>query len=384
VGLRILIYAQDTHGLGHVRRSLTLARALLDSRPDAEVVLATKSSWPASVALGLRFQFLRLPTEATKPDATPDERHAEREASRALRSGLLRSAVARLRPHLILVDNEPLGYRGEMAEALAAAGDAKLVFGMRDVLDDPARTLKSWGKLGVVEALRERFAGILVYGHHELFDTLGTYELPADVAQRAHYTGYVVEARGDLDVGAARTRLGAQERPLVVVTGGGGEEALPMSTTVLDALPLLALRRVPRALIVTGPFMSQEERETLAERARADGHEVRETADVLEAMAAAHAVVAMGGYNTLAEAMMLGRRPIVVPRVTYKREQLIRALAFERHGLVRCLPPSALSREAMAELLEAELAAPTAVDARRYLDLDGRRAARLLLELGSA
>jgi predicted glycosyltransferase len=157
-----------------------------------------------------------------------------------------------------------------------------------------------------------------------------------------------------------------------------------MSTTVLDALPLLALRRVPRALIVTGPFMPQEERETLAERARADGHEVRETADVLEAMAAAHAVVAMGGYNTLAEAMMLGRRPIVVPRVTYKREQLIRALAFERHGLVRCLPPSALSREAMAELLEAELAAPTAVDARRYLDLDGRRAARLLLELGSA
>ena len=37
------MYAQDTLGLGHVRRSATIARALLAQREDAAVLLASKS-----------------------------------------------------------------------------------------------------------------------------------------------------------------------------------------------------------------------------------------------------------------------------------------------------------------------------------------------------
>lgn len=384
MAFRTLIYAQDTLGLGHVRRCVTIARALLAGRADASVLLATKSSWPARMTLGDRFDFLKLPSQFTLPGASAAEHDAEREAIRALRRDLLRDAAARLRPHLILVDNEPLGFKGEMVPALAAAGAAKVVFGMRDVLDDPRRTAESWDALDVIGSLRERFDRVLVYGHQELFDTLATYGVPADIADRAHYTGYVVTPHPPVDSIGARQRLGSGNRPVVLVTGGGGQDAMALCTTALAALELLADRPSPRGLIVTGPFMPDDDRAVLAERASRGGHLLVESTDTTEAMATADAVVTMGGYNTLAEAMMLGRRPIVVPRSTHKREQLMRALAFEEHGLVRCLEPGAASAQAMAEALEAEILRPSVVDAARFLDVGAVRTAELLLELGSS
>lgn len=380
MAFKVLIYAQDTLGLGHVRRCTTIARALLAGRADASVLLATKSSWPARESLGERFDFLKLPSQFTLAGASAAEHDGEREAIRDLRRDLLRDAAARLRPHLVLVDNEPLGFNGEMVQALAAADGAKAVFGMRDVLDDPARTAQSWAQLDVVGSLRDRFDGVLVYGHEELFDTLGTYDVPADVAARARYTGYVVARPPAIDVAAVRARLACGERPVVLVTGGGGQDAARLCATALAALELMTSHPRPRGLVVTGPFMPEDDRAALAERAGRGGHVLVERADLAEAMAAADAVVTMGGYNTLAETMLFGKRPIVVPRATHKREQLMRALAFEQHGLVRCLPPEAASPQAMAAALEAELRAPAAVDAARFLDVGALRTAQLLLE----
>src|SRR5437867_2171657 len=132
--LKILIYAQDKRGLGHVRRTIVIARALIEARPDVAVLLATKSSWPGLVDIAGRFDFLKLPGEFTLAASTEDEQDAEREAIRAVRRDLLRDAVARLKPAIVLADTEPLGHDGELAPALNGTG-AKLVFGMRDVLD---------------------------------------------------------------------------------------------------------------------------------------------------------------------------------------------------------------------------------------------------------
>lgn len=378
--LKIFIYAQDNRGLGHVTRCLTLARTLLELRPDAAVLLATKSARPGSVSLGDRFDFLKLPAQLTLPASAEDERSAESAAVRALRRALLREAVQHFQPRLVLADNEPLGFGGELIDALAVAPrNARLVFGMRDVVDDPARTAEAWQRLGVLEALSDRFDRILVYGHPELFDTLATYDLPEDVRAKAAYSGYVCSPR-EVDPERLRAEMGLGSAPFVLVTGGGGEDALPLLAAAVAAVPLLSTNARPRLLLVTGPFMPGEDRVEIARLAGPGGHLVREFVDVPDAMTAAQAVVTMGGYNTLAEALMLGRRPIVVPRATHKREQLLRAHAFAQRGLAYCLPPAELTPERLAATLDAELGSATRVDAARYLDLHGRRAAVLLLE----
>jgi predicted glycosyltransferase len=376
----ILIYAQDTTGLGHIRRCTTIARALLERRSDTAVLLATKSRWPASFDLGERFDFLKLPAQLTQAASTAAERDAAGSAVRSLRRALLREAVMHLRPQLILVDNEPLGFGGDMIEALdAAPRDTRLVFGMRDVVDDPERTTRRWAESGALDALRERFDRIIVYGHPDLFDTLGTYDLPGDARARAVYNGYVCAPRDEIDVAGFRAELGLAGQPFVLVTGGGGIDAMPVLELAIEAARLMESR--PRLLLVTGPLMSAADRATVTRLALPDGHIVRSEIDMVAGLAAADAAVTMGGYNTLVEAMMLGRRPIVLPRATHKQEQLLRARALEARGLVTCLGPGEASPGLLARAVGAELQSPGRLDARRYLDLHGRRAAGLLLDL---
>ena len=47
----------------------------------------------------------------------------------------------------------------------------------------------------------------------------------------------------------------------------------------------------------------------------------------------------MGGYNSLVEALALGKRVVVVPRFKPRKEQLVRAERFARLGLIRCVDP---------------------------------------------
>lgn len=376
----ILMYAQDTKGLGHIRRSITIARSLLELRDDVAVLLATRSSWPGAFELGPRFEVLRLPHRFVEPAATPEEQPREAIAARGLRQALLREAVVHLRPSVILIDNEPLGVKGEMREAIEAAPPStRIVYGMRDVVDTPERTHAKWAELGVPEVLLDRFDRILVYGHPDLFDTLGTYELDPALVARAGYNGYVCAPPERIDGAGFRARHGIGTAPFVLATGGGGIDAFPVLRLAVEAARLVP--GCPRLLLVTGPLMPEEDRAAIAELAAPDGHLVVREVEMLPALAEAAAAVTMGGYNTVIEALMLGRRPIIVPRATHKQEQLIRARAFADRGLVRYLEPEATTAATLAREIAAELADPGRIDATPYLDPHGRRAAATLLGL---
>ena len=65
---------------------------------------------------------------------------------RRLRSAVLRETVKAFRPDVVLVDKHPLGVGGEMRPALdvAKAAGARIVLGLRDILDAPAVVMKEW------------------------------------------------------------------------------------------------------------------------------------------------------------------------------------------------------------------------------------------------
>jgi len=70
-------------------------------------------------------------------------------------------------------------------------------------------------------------------------------------------------------------------------------------------------------------------------------------------MAAADAIVSMGGYNSVCEALSVGRPLVIVPRSTHKIEQQIRAETLAARGLARWIHPKDLNGgESLAEALE--------------------------------
>jgi predicted glycosyltransferase len=75
------------------------------------------------------------------------------------------------------------------------------------------------------------------------------------------------------------------------------------------------------------------------------------TPRLVEYVAASDAVVSRCGYNTVTEALSVGRRPIVAPLSQPNGEQRLRATLFERAGLLRAIHPELLSPEAVADAL---------------------------------
>jgi predicted glycosyltransferase len=139
----------------------------------------------------------------------------------------------------------------------------------------------------------------------------------------------------------------------------------------LDDLAALEGKSPWRSIVVLGPFMKGGLRKAFRDAARkTPGLTVIDfTPRLREYLAGADAVLTMGGYNTLVEAVALGKRVVVVPRVAPRREQLIRAQRFGERGLVRWIDPRHSGGGAILRAVDGALAStPPAAAA---LDLGG-------------
>jgi predicted glycosyltransferase len=351
----VLLYAQDNKGLGHINRTLTLARHILDAHQQATAVIVTKSPIASIFTVPDRCDYIKLPDCRTPPAVgqTAAERAVARERYRAVRRRLLRAAALGLAPELVVVDHEPLGADGEFRDGLYALKEqcptTRFVYGMRDIMDDPARTRTRWRQLGVYEALETLYDGIAVYGSPHLYDVAQAYDLPPAVQAKLHYCGYVVRAARAGDAAGLRARYGLPPTgPLVVATVGSGSDGYPVLAATRAALHQLQPHYPGLcAVLVAGPFMPQEQQAALRAQAPPTCRVIPQ-ADCCELMGAADAIISMGGYNSVCEALAAARPLVIVPRATRKVEQLLRAQLLARHDLAYCVPPQTLSAETLA------------------------------------
>lgn len=381
---RFLFYSHDGLGLGHVRRNLAVAGAVTALAPAASVLLAAGSPDVDRLGVPRNVDVLRLPALRKRGN---DDYAARRlavspDAVRALRSALLAAAVGSFEPDVVLVDKHPLGAGGELRAALEAARAAgcRLTLGLRDILDEPAVVVDEWARSGVRERISALYDRVLVYGHPWVYDPVREYGLPASVGERTRFCGYVLgpntQAR-EQETAIART----PGRPLVLATTGGGEDGFELLRTFIAA----AADAGWAAVAVAGPECDERASERLRAQARRSGVGFRTFVPGLaSAFAHADALVCMGGYNTLTEALASGIRTVCVPRVHPRREQLLRARAFARLGAVSLVEPERLSAAVLRTAVEAALASPRPRErgARCPIDLGGaRRAAGHLLAL---
>lgn len=397
VAPRVAIFTHDTFGLGHVRRCLHITRSVANAAPEAAIMFVTGSpSLHMFADLPGNADFVKIPTIAktgTKGSKPPHLPIAQPELAQ-LRKTMIRHAIVTFAPDVLLVDNFPLGAQNELLDTLQDLRrlGTRTILGLRDVLDAPDTVQGDWERQGMYEVLERYYDRILVYGMREVLDVPEAYRLPARLAERVHYCGYVADS-------AEPTRSAADIRsgfglgsPLIVVTGGGGGDAFPLLKLSLQAVGSLADASV---LMVMGPLMGRADREELT-RLAADRPNVRlveYVKDLPSYLLAADLVVSMCGYNTAAEIVSRGVRAVVVPRTwrygehanrartSTEWEQLLRAQAFHELGLVRLLEPENANARSLATVMRESLSTPKP-EPRTQLDLDGiRNATRHILDL---
>ncbi len=369
---RVVLYSHDAQGLGHVRRNLAIA-AVLASRGGADVLLVTGARESALFAMPPGVECLTLPALSKSPAGEYRSRSLvlSLPALIRLRARTIAAAVEAFSPDVLIADKLPAGIEGELLptlDLLRARGDVRLVLGLRDVLDEPRVVRREWLRTGAQELMRTAYDAIWAYGDPRIYDLRAEYGLDPSVSARVRWTGYLGRGSGPEGDGCGVPGpTDVPAGPLSLCLVGGGQDGFSVARAFADA----TLPAGTGGVVVTGPFMPDDQRKELAVHAAArdDLQVLAFVADPGPLIARARGIVCMGGYNVLCELLHLGRRPLVVPRVSPRQEQIIRSERLAAAGLVDLLSPERLS----PERLSAWLAAPSRPRAhpRQVVDLDG-------------
>lgn len=384
---RIVLYSHDTMGLGHVRRNLLIAQALVSSDQSVTILLISGARETGRFSIPDRVDCLSLPSLYKDADGRYRSRRLGVHIHDliAVRSSAIRAAIDAFDPDAFFVDNVPRGALRELdptLELLRARGRTRCILGLRDVLDEPATVACEWLHAANEEAIRNYYDTIWIYGDPAAYDPVREYGFSDEVAAKVRFTGYLDQSMrlkpGQVEDCKPRLDLGLPPGRLALCLVGGGQDGALLAEAFIHA----PLPEDVNAVIVTGPYMPPESQEQLR-RATANQPRLRVLEFVSEPallMAQADYVVAMGGYNTVCEVLSFDKPALIVPRSRPRREQLIRAERLRDLGLIDMLPPEQLSPTAIGRWL-ADSTGPK-MHARDRIDLNGLiRLPYLLAEL---
>jgi len=353
--LHILFYSPDSYGLGHVRRTISLAERVLGQFRDASALVLTGAPRAHYFRYPSRCDYVKLPSVTKGVDGCYKTREIDMPLDDTvhLRSRVIQETAASFHADVIVVDHSPLGLCGEVVPTLDSCAVGRTgtvrILGLRDVIDEPEAVRASWKRDQVMEVLRRCYDRILVYGQREVFDPVEAYGMPEDVAAKLEFVGYIGRNGVNTAPRDVRRKFAPRTGRLVVLTVGGGGDGNQLVRLFLEGCERLGDQLPFETVIVTGPLMSPRKRKRFEARAhRLEGVSALEYCDDLPGLCrAADFVVAMGGYNTVCELAYGGIPALIVPRTFPRKEQLERARRLAERGVVRFLVPEEATPETL-------------------------------------
>lgn len=363
---RIAAYSHDTMGLGHLRRTLSICRHLTDRDETLSALILTGSSFAQAFGARERIDFLKLPAAKKIKNGHYEARYlgVDIDSLTRMRGAVIDESLREFEPDVLIVDKTAPGMGGELLPALERLRrtnrPVKVVLGLRDILDDPETQRREWRKTREFEVMAKHYDAIWIYGSPEVFDTVREYEFPDELAARSTYLGYLPKYNGLRPAQTVREELGAGDLPILVVTTGGGEDGYDLLDLYVASLEQNTLPTEYLSVLVTGPGLPptrvQELRERIARLPECYPCRLIEFTDALTSIfAVADVIVTMAGYNTLTEALCLGRRVVAVPRRWPRLEQWIRAERLARRDLLTLLDPDTATPLALGAAVRREL-----------------------------
>lgn len=369
---RIALYSPGMVGLGHIRRNLLIAQTITRSLPSVATLVIGEARQAGNFTIAANVDTLTLPA-LRKVDGRCEPRYLDISLQKlvAMRSRAILGTLTAFEPDVLIVDHLPRGAMRELEPVLAQLrrrGHTRLVLGLRDVLEAPEIVRSEWQHAANEAAIRDYYDAVWVYGDQTVYDQAREYSLSPDVAAQLRYLGYLdpAERLAPVPQGDLLESIGLEPGRLALCMVGGGQDGEQLAMAFAQAAP-----HDMNSVVVTGPFMAPEAQDRLRRLAAAKPR--LRVLDFVEEptmlLRQADRLVAMGGYNTVIEALSFEKHTLIVPRALPRLEQRIRAERLRDLGLLHMLPEEELSPAALAAWLARDLGPSPRV--REQIDLNG-------------
>jgi predicted glycosyltransferase len=381
---RILIYCQHVLGMGHLVRSLEIVRALTDW----DVTFLNGGDLCPGMAFPPQTKVVNLPPIKSESDfktILAAEHGQDLEAVKRVRARQLQAEFARIQPDVFLIEMFPFGRKHFAYELVPVLEQIRLnkmptavVCSLRDILVNTRRNQAQQNERAIT--LMNRYFDLLLVHADPQFQPLDeTFPQVRELRCEIRYTGFVSQdAPQRLEVAPHRSL----DQPMILVSIGGGRVGYELVECALQASAQLRTSFPHRMMILTGPYMPEEQFQKLHELADAQEQIVllRYTPDFLSYLQDASLSISMAGYNTCMNLLATGTRALVMPFTGGgNTEQTIRAEKLAQLGIVGIVSPSQLRPDYLEERIIQALRTPSAAH-KLSLDQDGAKKTAACLE----
>jgi predicted glycosyltransferase len=382
---RVLIYCQHVLGMGHLVRSLEIVRSLTDW----DVTFLNGGDLCPGMEFPPQTEIVNLPPIKSESDfktILAAENGQDLEAVKRIRASRIQAEFARIQPDVFLIEMFPFGRKHFAFELVPVLEQIRLkkmptavACSLRDILVNNKRNQAQHNERAIT--LMNRYFDMLLVHADPRFQTLDeTFPQVRELRCDIRYTGFVAQpAPQSLEVAPDRQ---ASDQPMILVSIGGGRVGYELVECALQASAHLRTSLPHRMMILTGPYMPEEQFQQLHKSAERQEQVciLRYSPHFLAYLHEASLSVSMAGYNTCMNLIATGTRALVVPFTGGgNTEQTIRAEKLAQQGVVGIVSQSQLRPDYLAERMVQALQTPPATQTLS-LDQDGAMKTAIYLQ----
>jgi predicted glycosyltransferase len=371
----LYLYCQHSLGMGHLVRSLALARAMSAT---FEVHVLSGGQAPDGFAMPSQINVHHLPALGMRgSDLVSLEPGLDVEAVKASRLSAIGQLLTRIPPDVLVTELYPFGrkkFAFELDLLIAAAHRrrAPVICSVRDLLVS-ARADQQRHDDRAAQKLNAAYDAVVVHADRAFARLEETFRPSISLDVPVHYSGFVIP-NPPSEVSATRERR-------VVVSAGGGIVGGPLFRAAIDMHASTYRELQLPMTLVAGPFLPDADWNEI--QSLATGIEgltlLRSTPDLCALMNRVTHSISQFGYNTAIDLMVAGPAAVVIPYAAgNETEQTVRAERLAAAGMISVVPEQMLSAATLAIALRSA-SAPSGADA---FALDGaNQTARILQSL---
>ncbi len=378
----LLFYCQHSLGMGHLIRSLTLARQLSSS---FRVVFLNGGRLPDAIPVPESIELVNLPPLGMQSNGQLIHWQADRtlEQAKTLRKQRIQSIIDDVAPDVVLIELFPFGRKKFAFELLPLLRQVNrrqpipvVVCSVRDILvtqrddqqhyDDRARWL-----------IDRYFDAVLVHSDPCFMRLQDSFKPRHLLTTPVFHTGFVSPEPQKPAIQAISENSFQQH---IVVSAGGGIVGSRLFRCMIEAYPLIQQQRKIPITLVAGPFLPEADWQFLEAQSQqlTNLNVHRSVPDLRVLLRNASASISQCGYNTAMDLLDTGIPALVVPfSEPGENEQQRRAEKLADLGTLMVLTEQQLNAATLAdktlELLDFK---PSAIE----LSLNGAVNSKTIIE----